>query len=216
MQSAWSAPLSIDGHDEANAILRPPRSAASLLASHKLERDNMSENRNAAQVPPLPCPCCEAQPAWMVLNNCWLCPNCGLQSIASHKETATAAWNRRYVPPAHPSACTCPNAWDRECPVHGERAEAIAAWNPRPKQEGEAAEVALDRYRYAVEWSAADSWDGCPECRARLEWARSLDDKRLSVNEVAAIGKSFLQTFGMKQEGLDAGLPEAAKQRSTP
>lgn len=46
-----------------------------------------------------------------------------LTTFATQRE-ALAAWNRRYVPPPHPSSCTCPNAWDRTCPVHGERAAA--------------------------------------------------------------------------------------------
>lgn len=61
-------------------------------------------------------------------------------------------------------------------------------------------EQALNRCRYAVAWSAADSWDGCHECRARLEWARSLDEKRLTADELAAVAKLFAP-FSQQFEG---------------
>jgi Lar family restriction alleviation protein len=85
-------------------------------------------------------------------------------------------------------------------------AEAIAAWNrgsgaqqsepvpsSSPTSEREKRlEEALDRYRYAIAWVGADSWDHCDECRARLEWARSMDGRRLSDDEIAAVGKQYL------------------------
>lgn len=56
---------------------------------------------------------------------------------------------------------------------------------------------ALDRYRYAKAWSSADAWDGCSDCRARMEWAASLDDgSRLSNDRIAEIGKTFLAGEG--------------------
>lgn len=53
------------------------------------------------------------------------CEGCWATSVTSNnRATVIAAWNRRYVPPPHPSSCTCPNAWDRTCPVHGQHAAA--------------------------------------------------------------------------------------------
>lgn len=57
---------------------------------------------------------------------------------------------------------------------------------------------AIDRYRYATQWTAADAWDFCSDCRERIRWAHAHDPDRLSVNEVADIGKAF----------LSAALPE--------
>ena len=54
-------------------------------------------------------------------------------------------------------------------------------------------DAAMARYRYAIDWVAADSWDHCSECRARLEWARSSDERsKLSSDELAEIGKTYL------------------------
>jgi len=60
----------------------------------------------------------------------------------------------------------------------------------RLEQRIEALEAALNRYRYAVQWAAADSWDHCGDCRARLEWAKA-SDRRLDANEMAAVGQQF-------------------------
>ncbi len=54
-------------------------------------------------------------------------------------------------------------------------------------------EEALNRYRYAITWVAADSWDHCGDCRARLEWALAMDPgERLTQDQIAAVGKTFL------------------------
>ncbi len=54
------------------------------------------------------------------------------------------------------------------------------------------AETKLDRYRYATDWTAADSWDFCSDCRERLAWARMRDGERRDVNQIAEIGRAFL------------------------
>lgn len=53
-------------------------------------------------------------------------------------------------------------------------------------------ERALDRYRYAVVFAAAEAWDGAIDMRARFGWARALDRKEISDDEIAAIGKQYL------------------------
>jgi hypothetical protein len=53
-------------------------------------------------------------------------------------------------------------------------------------------EIALNRYRYAVIFAAADNWDGGIDMRARMGWARALDGKALTDDDVAAIGKQYL------------------------
>ena len=51
---------------------------------------------------------------------------------------------------------------------------------------------ALNRYRYAHTFAGADSWDGGPDMRRRLEWAHSSDEGRfLTADQIAAIGKTF-------------------------
>lgn len=51
---------------------------------------------------------------------------------------------------------------------------------------------ALDRYRYAIAFAAADSWDGGPDMRQRLEWARASDPGgNLTNDRVAEIGQIF-------------------------
>ena len=57
---------------------------------------------------------------------------------------------------------------------------------------------ALDRYRYAVEWVAADSWDHCSDCRARLAWARWSDGEAMDPNQTATIGQIFLAAEGRR------------------
>jgi hypothetical protein len=53
---------------------------------------------------------------------------------------------------------------------------------------------ALNRYRYATEWAAAESWDNTEEVRARFEWARALDPCGiLSTGDLAHIGQDFLR-----------------------
>ena len=83
-------------------------------------------------------------------------------------------------------------------------AEQMAEWKDAPEHaagsgavpillaEVERLRKALDRYRYATQWTAADAWDFCSDCRERIRWAHSCDHDCLSVNEVAAIGKQFL------------------------
>jgi hypothetical protein len=64
-----------------------------------------------------------------------------------------------------------------------EREAGIAA-----RQDAEA----LDRYRYAVAFAAADSWDGGPDMRQRLEWARANDPGgNLTNDRIAEIGQTF-------------------------
>lgn len=54
--------------------------------------------------------------------------------------------------------------------------------------------AAMDRYRYAISWTASDSWDLCQDCRARLEWALAMDPgERLTQDQIAAVGKAYLQ-----------------------
>lgn len=89
--------------------------------------------------------------------------------------------------------------WIRQC----QRFEGDNVALSRLRNEAEAKERALaadnarlrgdlDRYRYAVHWISADSWDWCPDCRSRLEWARSSDpDGQLSDNRAAEISKQF-------------------------
>ena len=51
---------------------------------------------------------------------------------------------------------------------------------------------ALNRYRYAHAFAGADSWDGGPDMRRRLQWAHSSDEGRfLTEDQIAAIGKTF-------------------------
>ena len=53
-------------------------------------------------------------------------------------------------------------------------------------------ETALDRYRYAVCFAAAEAWDGAVDMRARFGWARGLDGKEMTDNEIARIGQLYL------------------------
>lgn len=53
----------------------------------------------------------------------------------------------------------------------------------------------VDGYRYAAAWASGDSWDGCPECKARFVWARSRDkDYDLDDKKMAAMSSSFLHS----------------------
>ena len=68
---------------------------------------------------------------------------------------------------------------------------------------------ALDRYRYAHQFAAADSWNGGSDMRMRLEWAHSSDEGRhLTNNQIAAIGK----LYGEKEAAASPG----AQQTVTP
>lgn len=71
-----------------------------------------------------------------------------------------------------------------------------------------AAEAALDRYRYAIHWMAADSWDvehSGGEARARCEWARGEDrGSNLDNDQIAIIGQTFLATTGRTRAALTA------------
>jgi len=56
--------------------------------------------------------------------------------------------------------------------------------------------AALDRYRYAVAWAAADSWDQSEESQTRFEWARSRDPVRVidvSLDDTARIARGFYE-----------------------
>lgn len=75
-------------------------------------------------------------------------------------------------------------------------AEEAQAPEPRGTLSQRDGPTTLDRYRYAVDWLAADSWDGCSDCRSRLVWARQLDDKRLTADELANIGREYLRHEG--------------------
>jgi hypothetical protein len=58
-------------------------------------------------------------------------------------------------------------------------------------------ERVLNRYRYAVIWASADSWEMSGEARSRFEWARANDPGGLLSNDkVATIGAEYLQTTG--------------------
>lgn len=53
---------------------------------------------------------------------------------------------------------------------------------------------ALARYRYAVNWIGADSWDFCSECRERIRWAAALDNDRhitMPPAEMSTLGRQF-------------------------
>jgi hypothetical protein len=67
-----------------------------------------------------------------------------------------------------------------------------------------AAEIArlhetLDRYRYAVCFAAGEAWDGRIEMRARFGWARALDGKVMTDDDLARIGQSYLDWEGGKK-----------------
>lgn len=55
-------------------------------------------------------------------------------------------------------------------------------------------EEALMRYRYAIGWAAADSWDHCGECRSRLEWASATDLHPITSDQMAAVGKLYRES----------------------
>lgn len=64
----------------------------------------------------------------------------------------------------------------------------------------------IDRYRYAIAWAAADSWDGCDDCRQRLEWALSMDPHDvMNGDEMAEIGKTFFATVGSSPQPTTGG-----------
>ncbi len=75
---------------------------------------------------------------------------------------------------------------------HKARDALIERLRRTPPEREVATEEALDRYRYAIEWVAADSWDHCVDCRERLAWARQMDGKHLTADEIAAIGQKYL------------------------
>lgn len=57
--------------------------------------------------------------------------------------------------------------------------------------------AAIDRYRYAWHWWAADSFDGSWEMRARFTWARGEDvEGDMTADEVARVGNQFLERSG--------------------
>lgn len=62
----------------------------------------------------------------------------------------------------------------------------------------------LQRYRYAVEFAAAESWDMTPETVHRLKWAKGLDGMELSADETATIASEFHAAPPLPQEELDA------------
>jgi len=74
------------------------------------------------------------------------------------------------------------------------------ATHPRPDeaqvQSGEGEAVALEAYRAAVRWIAADSWDGCSECIRILQMARSLDDMGWTPDQHAAALKRLYERAG--------------------
>lgn len=57
--------------------------------------------------------------------------------------------------------------------------------------------AALDRYRYAYTWWAADAFDGGGEMRSRFNWAFGEDvHERMTEDRVAEVGKQFLEQSG--------------------
>lgn len=76
--------------------------------------------------------------------------------------------------------------------------------------------VALEAYRAAVRWIAADSWDGCSECIRILQMARSLDDMDWTPDQHAAALKPLYERAGHQpishppadalREAFDAGF----------
>lgn len=80
-----------------------------------------------------------------------------------------------------------------------------------------AAEAALDRYRYAIHWMAADAWDAersGGEARARCEWARGEDrGSNLDNNHIAIIGQAFLATTGRARAALTANPKDTEGER---
>jgi hypothetical protein len=83
---------------------------------------------------------------------------------------------------------------DRICAEAADEIERLRASLPR------AGDEALDRYRYAIDWVASDSWDHCSDCRSRLAWARALDGARLTADELAAIGQQYLKSERLTSE----------------
>jgi hypothetical protein len=66
---------------------------------------------------------------------------------------------------------------------------------------------ALEAYRAAVRWIAADSWDGCSECIRILRMARSLDDVDWTPDQHAAALKRLYERAGqapLSQPAADA------------
>ncbi|MBU6408057.1 MAG: hypothetical protein KGS44_13165 [Alphaproteobacteria bacterium] len=50
---------------------------------------------------------------------------------------------------------------------------------------------ALNRYRYAVSFLSADSWDMCGDCRDRLQWARGVDGEYLTEDQMVKARDEF-------------------------
>ena len=73
-----------------------------------------------------------------------------------------------------------------------EAAERALSSPPAAEQEA----VALEAYRAAVRWIAADSWDGCSECIKILQMARSLDDVDWTPDQHAAALKRLYERSG--------------------
>lgn len=76
-------------------------------------------------------------------------------------------------------------------------AEAPLPTLQRLGQEFDAGEVvALESYRAAVRWIAADSWDGCSECIKILQMARSLDNFEWTPDDHASALKRLYERSG--------------------
>lgn len=92
----------------------------------------------------------------------WKCPSCGGTGNYLNKSFATGAYQESTVP-----CSKCGGLG-----LHPIAAEALA----HPPQANSANEDALEAYRAAIRWVAADSWDGCSDCIKILQMARSLDE----------------------------------------
>jgi hypothetical protein len=67
----------------------------------------------------------------------------------------------------------------------------------RLRAETERLTAALNRYRYAYAWWAADAFDGGGEMRSRFNWAFGEDQhQRMTEDEVAKVGQQFLEQTG--------------------
>ena len=63
---------------------------------------------------------------------------------------------------------------------------------PKAYSVREALEETVARYRYAIDWIAADSWDSCSEGQDRLAWARQHDLGQLSPAEMSDLAAKYL------------------------
>lgn len=79
---------------------------------------------------------------------------------------------------------------------------------PFPATVGEEA-MALRRYRAVTHWIGADSWDGCPDCIARLRWAAEADVGREMTSDEIATALAPFHTLPPAPVQGDGDLREA-------